>query len=86
MLKLGYSEELISQSVGYADTNDEEVLNGRKLYQELLKKFEEETDVESKKVVEAGGLDLLRGQILGQLIHDGADHFHMGQFFRADVC
>ncbi len=31
--------------------------------------------------VKAGSLDFFRGQVFGQLINNGADHFHVGQFF-----
>lgn len=35
--------------------------------------------------VEPGGLDLLIGEVPGQLVDDGADHFQMPKFLRPDV-
>ena len=35
--------------------------------------------------VVAGRLDLLRGQVAGQLVHDGADHFEVAELLCADV-
>lgn len=34
----------------------------------------------------AGGLDLLRSQIAGQLVDDGCHHFEMRDFLRPNVC
>ena len=59
MAKRGYSDEIISLCVGYQDTTDEEILEGRKLYQALLYDFESKTDEEAKKVVDAGGLCII---------------------------
>ena len=35
--------------------------------------------------IKTGLLDLLHGEVAGKLVHDGADHFQMGQLLRADV-
>ena len=35
--------------------------------------------------IKAGFLDFFRGKIPGQLMDDGAYHFHVRQFFRADI-
>ena len=32
-----------------------------------------------------GTFDLFGRKVFGQLVHDGADHFHVGQLFGADV-
>ncbi|MBQ4145196.1 MAG: SEC-C domain-containing protein, partial [Clostridia bacterium] len=59
MRKQGFSEELIVQATGFADTQDEEVLNARKIYQELYNNFKEQIAPEQKAVLEAGGLYIL---------------------------
>ncbi|MBR0277346.1 MAG: preprotein translocase subunit SecA [Clostridia bacterium] len=59
MRKLDYSEELINEATGYADTDDEEIIEARNTYTGLYKKYKEETDAEREKVVEAGGLYII---------------------------
>jgi preprotein translocase, secA subunit len=56
MLKREYDEELINQAKGYATTDDEEILNARKVYRELLEIKREELKNEQQKVIDAGGL------------------------------
>ena len=56
MLKREYDEELINQAKGYATTDDEEILNARKVYRELLEIKREELKDEQQKVIDAGGL------------------------------
>lgn len=56
MRRLGFSEELITESTGYSDTTDEEILNARKTFQELNEKYKNEIRPEAEAVVEAGGL------------------------------
>lgn len=55
MRRLGFSEELITESTGYSDTTDEEILNARKTFQELNEKYKNEIRPEAEAVVEAGG-------------------------------
>ena len=59
MKKLGYDAEQISASTSYFDTDDEEILNLRRIYSDLYAKFKEEIAPEAKKVAEAGGLYIL---------------------------
>ncbi len=59
MAKFGYSEEIISLSTGFADTDNEEILEGRKKYQELLEKFDKEIELEKEEVIKAGGLAII---------------------------
>ena len=57
--KAGLSDELIAESTGYADTDDEEILNARKLFAEAEAKYKEEIKEEAEKVRAAGGLFIL---------------------------
>ena len=59
MWKREYPEEIITAAIGYADTDDEEVLAARAVYQELYKKFGEEVKEKAVAVKEAGGLYIL---------------------------
>ncbi len=59
MKKLGYSEEVITEAIGYADTEDEEILNARKVYRDLYEKYSKEVKEKAKAVKEAGGLFII---------------------------
>ncbi len=59
MEKQGFSDELIVQATGFAETEDEEILNARKVYRELYEKFKQEILPEQEKVLEAGGLYII---------------------------
>ncbi len=59
MRKLGYSEELISASTSFNDTDDELILEARSRFKELNDKFKKVTNTEREKVVEAGGLHII---------------------------
>ena len=59
MRKLNFREELINEATGYAETDDQEILDARAKYKELLEKYKAEIDVEAKKVREAGGLFIM---------------------------
>ncbi len=52
-------EEIIAEATGHADTQDEAILDARKLYNEFYEKFRKETDAEGEKVRAAGGLFVL---------------------------
>ena len=52
----GYSEELIAEATGFAETDNEEILQARAEYSALEKKYDEEIAPEAEKVREAGGL------------------------------
>ena len=59
MRKQGYYEELINDATSYFETDDEEILEARKTYQELLKKHKAAIETEADRVREAGGLYIL---------------------------
>ncbi len=59
MRKMGFSDELISVATGTAVVEDEEIMNARRTFAELNKKFKAEIEPEAQKVREAGGLYIL---------------------------
>ena len=59
MRKKGYSDELIAEATGYAETSDEEILEARKTFRELENKHKEELKDEAAKVRNAGGLYII---------------------------
>lgn len=56
MKKRGVEDYLIDEADGFAETDDEEILEARKLFTELKQEFKLKTDENAKKVLEAGGL------------------------------
>ncbi|MDE6426665.1 MAG: preprotein translocase subunit SecA [Ruminococcus sp.] len=52
-------EELITEAIGFADTDNPEVIKARKLYQELYDKYNREVKEKAITVREAGGLYIL---------------------------
>ena len=59
MRKREYPEEIITEAIGYADTDNQEVLDARAVYQELYKQFGEEVKEKAQAVKEAGGMYIL---------------------------
>ena len=59
MRKQGFTDELIEESTGHAETDNEEILNARKTFDELNSKYKEEIKEEAEKVREAGGLYII---------------------------
>ena len=59
MRKKGFSEELIEEATGYAETDDEEIINARKTFRELNDKYKEEIKDEAEQVRQAGGLMII---------------------------
>ena len=59
MRKKAYPEEIITEAIGYADTDNEEVLAAREEYQELYRKYSAEVKEKAVAVKEAGGLYIL---------------------------
>ena len=55
----GYSEELIAEATGFAETDNEEILNARAEYSALEKKYDEEIEPEAERVRKAGGLFII---------------------------
>ena len=52
-------EEIISEAIGFADTDNQEILEARKLYRELYNKFNAEVKEKAVEVRKAGGLYIL---------------------------
>lgn len=65
MRRLQYSDELISEATGFAETDNEEILEAREKFRELEKKYKDEIKEEADKVRQAGGL-----YIIGTERHD----------------
>ena len=59
MRKREYEEDIINEAVGFADTDDEEILAARVVYKELYDKFNAEVKEKAKDVKAAGGLYIL---------------------------
>ena len=59
MRKQGISEELIEQSTTHNETTDEDILNARKLFNELESKMADNIKEEKEKVIAAGGLKII---------------------------
>ena len=59
MRKREYDEEIINEAVGFADTDDEEILAARAVYKELYDKYNAEVKEKAKDVKAAGGLYIL---------------------------
>ena len=57
--KAGLTDELIAEATGYAETDNEEILNARKLFAEKLAQHKAEIAGEADKVREAGGLFII---------------------------
>ncbi len=57
--KAGCSEELITEATGFADTDNEEILNARAMFTERMAEHKKVTDAEAERVREAGGLFIL---------------------------
>ena len=59
MERMQFSDELIAEATGFAETDNEEILNARKTFRELEDKYKNEIKEEADKVREAGGLFIL---------------------------
>ena len=59
MRKLKYSDELIEQSTAFNETEDQEILEARNKYKELVQKYDEQIKEEKEKVINAGGLKII---------------------------
>lgn len=57
--KQGYTEELISESTSYNETEDEEILKIRTVYKQLHDDIKKQISLEKEKVLEAGGLHIM---------------------------
>ncbi len=59
MRRMQFPDELIAEATGFAETDNEEILNARKTFRELEAKYKDEIKEEADKVREAGGLFIL---------------------------
>ena len=59
MERLGYSEFLISEATGFADTDNEEIIEARAKYSELYEKHKAEISSEADEVRTLGGLYII---------------------------
>ncbi len=55
----GFSEELITEATGFADTKDPEIIKARETYKEFYNKFKTEIAPEAEAVRNAGGLAII---------------------------
>lgn len=59
MRKKKVSPELIEEATTFYETDDQEILNARKHFKELVKKYDDQIEEEKVKVIEAGGLKII---------------------------
>ena len=59
MRRMGFPEEMIVESTGFGDTDNEEIIAARATFKELNEKYKAEIKPEAEKVKEAGGLFIL---------------------------
>ena len=59
MRRKGYSEELIAESTGFGDTDNPDIIEARKEFTELEKKYKDEIADEADQVRKAGGLCII---------------------------
>ncbi len=55
----GMGDELLAEATGHAETDDQEILDARKLFADTEAKYKEEIREEAEKVRQAGGLYIL---------------------------
>lgn len=59
MRRMNFTDDIINEAVGFAETEDERILEARKVYSELVKKYREEIKPEAEEVRKAGGLFIM---------------------------
>ena len=59
MAKQGFTEELIAEATGFGETDNEDILNARKVFTELNEKFKKEIQPEHDEVIALGGLFII---------------------------
>lgn len=59
MRRMQIPEEIIAESTGFGDTDDEEILQARKTFAELNEKYKDEIKDEAEEVRQAGGLFIM---------------------------
>ena len=58
-MRRNYSYEEIEEATAFNETDDEEILKRRKLFRDLVKKYDKGIEDEKKKVIDAGGLKII---------------------------
>lgn len=59
MKSKGYSDYILAEVTGFADIQNEEIVEAKKVYEETFKKYKAQTDKEHEEVVALGGLHIL---------------------------
>ncbi len=59
MKRMDYADELIAEATGFAETDNTDILEARKTYQELEKKYKDALSDEAEQVRKAGGLYII---------------------------
>lgn len=59
MRRMQFPEELIEEATGFAETDNEDIINARNTYRELESKYKEQLRDEAEKVRNAGGLFII---------------------------
>ncbi len=59
MRKDGFEDEMIEEATSFAETDDKEIIEARRVYKEYHDKFKAEISVEAEKVRAAGGLYII---------------------------
>lgn len=59
MQRMGFTPEMINEATGFAETDNQEIIDARATYKELHEKFKKEIEPEQKEVLEAGGLYII---------------------------
>ena len=59
MRKMGFEEDMIAESTAYGETDNEDILNARRVFAELQAKYKQEIAPEAEAVRAAGGLFIL---------------------------
>ncbi|MBR6619034.1 MAG: preprotein translocase subunit SecA [Clostridia bacterium] len=59
MRRMGFSEEMIAEATGFAETDNQEILDARQTFTDLENKYKAEIAPEAERVREAGGLFII---------------------------
>jgi preprotein translocase subunit SecA len=59
MRKMKYTDELIDEANAYSETDDQEILDARKVFSDLYNQYKIETDKEADEVRDLGGLYII---------------------------
>ncbi|MBQ4573160.1 MAG: preprotein translocase subunit SecA [Clostridia bacterium] len=59
MRRMDYSDELIAEATGFAETDNTDIIEARKVYRELEQKYKNQLKDEADKVRQAGGLFII---------------------------